>query len=484
MTELLRRFLWSLPLLFVSAMLLFLVLGKTAPMSSRLRFPLFYNSTPTSAETAANDIVSRLLTTQGPAFETAMRELIELGGAGLPTVLGRLPSLSVPQRRLVAEALWPIAERMGHSRPSFGISPRDGTVLDIDQKLLFWERYQEEHALDLRPQAVARLVRRMSERGASLRSADLDAVDTYALPVLVENLGWIRDSDDVARVARLAEKISRVTGRSWSLRSRDSIESARQVASEIRWFFDEHGPKWSEKSRLELLVARISQTEYALWLFRLTRQVIGLDESTSLSRILTAGRLSLPIWLSALCGLLLVGPMVAATLLVLQLKAARFRLERLGLRAGLAAALLLCVSSLVRRSDASFLVLLLIAILTGTAFSAFVLQRELSDRLDFRTHHVLRSRSLFSRILAVARWLGPSIPTMTPLAVAEAAGWVAVLEMATSTRGLGFLTINALREGNLYVLMLVGLGLGALTGGSQVLADLLLGTPRRERGET
>ncbi len=487
MTELLRRFLWSLPLIWISAAGLFLVLGNTEPIQGRLHLPLFFNPRPISAELAAREALSQLLSSDLSIRQSAQRALVELGGAALPTILPDVPSQSVRERRLVAETLWPVAERMGLSgRPMWG-SPfvrRQQQELGTDEKLLFWERYHEEHALDLRPQSVRRVVRRVAERDAELRQADLYAVDTYALPALVEHLGRVRDAEDVRRVARLVEKIRHVTGQDFYVSPDDSVDRARAVASEVRWFFDELGAQWTSMSRVELLVARLSQTEFAVWLVRLTRQAIGLDHSETFVKIARASRKSLPLWAAALAGLLLVGPAFVASLQVLQLKQTRLRIERLGLRVCLAAGLLLLLPLLIRRRDAAFAELLLIALAAGMLFSTFVLQRELSDRLDWRSHHVLKGRSLRARVLAVGGWIAPAIPTMTPIAVGEAALWVSALEMATATQGLGYFSIQAMRDGDLYFLMLVCLGLGALTGVSQMLADFVLGTARTQRGET
>src|SRR5690606_4594277 len=118
-----------------------------------------------------------------------------------------------------------------------------------DAALLFWQRYREEHSLDLRPLATTRLVKRTTLRDTQVRNADLLAVDTYALPTLVGALGRIGVEEDVARARRLVAVISHVTEQKWEIPREASVSEARQMASEIRRFFDENGAKWTELGR-------------------------------------------------------------------------------------------------------------------------------------------------------------------------------------------------------------------------------------------
>jgi hypothetical protein len=353
----------------------------------------------------------------------------------------------------------------------------------IDRALLFWERYRDEHALDLRPLAVSRLVKRAAQREGQLQNADLLAVDTYALPHLVGSMGRISTAADVARVRRLARAISHATDQHFAVPEDAGISDARKVATAIRRYWDENGAKWTELGRSELLVARLSQTEFAAWVFRSVRQLTGLDHPEVWERFSSRGRVSASLAAFCLLGLLVVGPVAAAIIQVLSLRRSRWQLERWGLRTGLATLLMTLVSLLTAPSDGDLFRLSVLGLLTGTAFSAFILQRELNDSLDWRTHHVIKLRPGAKKIGAIYRWLAPSVPTLTPIAVAESAFWVTCLETRSKVDGLGAFALRAYAEGDLDFLVALCLGLGLATGVAQILADLLLGADRNPQGE-
>lgn len=462
--------------------MLFLALGQTSTVAAQLQRPLLYNAQPLSAATAAKSALDALLS--GDSSESPA--LVKLGGAALPTILSSMDQMKVTDRRRVAQALWPLAERMGltHERSwgRPGIGPHEHK-LSADERLLFWERYRDEHALDLRPLAVARLVKRMAARDGRLRNPDLMAVDTYALPTMIGMLGRVRHDEDVERVRRLIEMISHVTENDWRITKGASISEAQTQATAVRRFWDEEGAKYSQLSPLELLVARFSQTEFATWVARSLRELGGLDASPIRLRLARASRVSLPLLALAMIGMLLVGPLLTATIQVIQLTASRFTLDQIGLRVGMGAALIAIVPLLVTERGASRTEMLFASFLMGTAYSTFVLHRELNDKVDWRTHHVLRGRGILKRIAAVARWLAPSLPTLLPIAIAEAAIWVTCIEMATEQAGLGRTTLDALRSGDLYWLMNVCLALGVSTALAQVIADLFLGDGELKRQE-
>jgi hypothetical protein len=193
MADALRRVLWLFPVLGAGAVVLFFVLGSTSTVEEKLEHPLFYNESPRSAQVAAEQALLEVLA----GDPRGARELEVLGGAALPVVLERMATMSVAEQRKVAGALRPIAIRIRDGqRGSFerlgaeAIGKQDRFEA-LDRDLLFWQRYRDEHALDLRPLATSRLVRRMSERDAGRKSADLVAIDTYALPTLVEALGRV-----------------------------------------------------------------------------------------------------------------------------------------------------------------------------------------------------------------------------------------------------------------------------------------------------
>lgn len=482
MAELIRRILWLIPVLIAGAFVAFFVFGTTPQVERRLSRPLFYNPAPESAEIAAKEALN--LARRGDVRGQA--QLGILGGAALPIILRELSTLPVPEQRAIAEGLKPVAERMqlasegGFASPHFG--ERD-EQLAADRALLFWERYRDEHALDLRPLAASRLVKRAAQREGQLQNADLLAIDTYALPHLVSSVGRITRAEDVTRGRRLARAITHATGTPFVIREGASVEEARRVATEIRNYWDEYGAQWTELGRTELLVARFSQTEFAAWVFRALRQSTGFDSPVMWEKLSVRGRVSISLAALCLLGLLVIGPSIAAVIQVLSLRRSRWQLERWGLRAALALGLMTLAPLLVAPGRADAFRLSLLSVLTGTIFSAFILQRELQDRMDWRTHHVLRGRPGFEKVGAIVRWLAPSVPTLTPIAVAEAALWVTCLEASSGTDGLGAGALRAYIEGDLDFLVTLCLGLGLATGIAQILADLLLRVERSPQGE-
>lgn len=476
MTELFRRILWSLPAFFLGATLLFALLTQIPSVETSLTRPVFYNARPQSAQRAAEQALSALLAGKSS-------NLAQLGGAALPTILPRFPSLSVSDRRLVAHELWPVAERMGLAHLSRTRAQTDLNAIEQedDQKLLFWERYQQEHALDLRRPAVARLVRRVAAHDATLRNPDLLAVDSFALPELIEALGRVSGPADVKRCARLMKPLRHVTGQAWFLRPDASVPEARRLTTEIRYYWDNEGAKWTNLDRIQQLTARFAQTEFVAWVARSVRQLVGLDDSPQMTRARALAKSSGGRYLASLVGLLVLGPLVAATVFVFQLGKRRSHGAPLAFRVGLSLVWILVLLLLVPLAGPSSAATIL---LLGAAAATFTLHRELTDRLDWRAHQVLHSRPRLARIGATARWLYPSLPTMTPLAIVEGALLVICVETARSETGLGSELIAALRRGDLDLLMAVCLALAVATGAAQIIGDLFLGIARTRQGET
>lgn len=481
MAEALRRLFWSVPVLVSFAALLFLLVGQLPTVQKQLHYPLFYNKAPLNAERAARRALEATLNQDASAPFTLGR----LGGAALPIVLDELPLLSVSERRNVALALAPAAARMG-LRSEQWHSPLSGASEDAmrlaDEELLLWQRYRDIHASDLKPLAVERLVQRITERRSQLRERDLIAIDSYALDSLIARLGSMDEASDVARAARLVPHVSRALERDWELSPHASLGEARSVCTEIRRHWDVVGPAYTHLNQVESLLAHLTQTELSLWLARSFRELTGLDSSELMPALIHHGTESLPRLLVSLLGLLLVGPLVAATIQVIQLGERRWRIERFGLRLGLGACAALGLSLVLTRHAPDSAGTLFSCFFMGSATSGFILHRELNDRLDWRSHHVLRRRGKGARVLAVAGWLGPSIPTFLPMVVTEAVLWMVCVETISLGAGLGLLATQAVKQGDYHVLMALSLGLVVLTGTVQVLSDLLVGNLPLRRG--
>ncbi len=476
MAEAFRRVLWSVPLLGVLTIALFSLLSRLESVRDRFNEPLFYNAHPTSATTAARRAVRDLLDSKPGAAQ----RMVDLGGAALPEVLEDLPTRPIEERRRIADALWPVAERMGFS-PEDAWVARAGRVVSqhdvptADEKLVFWERFGQEHATDLTPLSVQRLVKRVSKRDAQLRKRELLSIDTFALPFLVDALGRVHDRDDVDRCRRLIRYIAHATGTQFSVDANADVREARREVTRVRWFWDDHGPKWTQYSPVEFIIARVVQTEYAKWLIRTIRELVRLDQGRLTDDFIAKMGVSATLLSSCLAGLYVLAPLVSSAIQVVLLSVGRYRFERFGLRLVLTLCLVSIAAWSLRRSPSSLKEMVVLATLTGAAFGTFILQRELSDRLDWRTHQVLQRRGPMERVIAVGRWIAPTVPTLLPMALVEATTFVICLESAAGYPGAGALAFRAMLAGDLNYLMAFCLGLGLLTVGLQLIADMVLG---------
>ncbi|MCH2110910.1 MAG: hypothetical protein MK135_16450, partial [Polyangiaceae bacterium] len=442
MTEIIRRIVWRIPLLLLAAFSFFALFSTLPQVRKSHLWPLFLNSTPYDAQLAAERALTNLVEDR----PGAARRLAELGGAALPILLPQLPTLSLHNRKRLAVALWPVAERMGleetapliHQFQQRQPNAEPLSTASPDDKLVFWERFYSDRSLDFKPAPVERLVKRLSNQSLSLRSADLKAVDTYALPSLIEALGKVETKEDAQRVARLTTFISKATGRDWRVFPEDNQLEARQVATEIRRYWDRAHPDYISMTRLELLAAELKQTEFSIWLFRSLRELRGLDNSPVAARLEKELAASLPSVLMALLGSLVLAPLVVGSLYVVFLGKEIFRLRRWGLRLFLSASCALSLFSVLRLAPIFPAYLPLFMAVLATSHAVYLFDREVADRVDWRAHHVLRGRHRLSRIATVTRWLAPSIPTFAPLLTAELALWLVFAENATLRPGWGF----------------------------------------------
>ncbi len=151
-----------------------------------------------------------------------------LGGAALPFVLPAFDAPKPDVRGRVAVVLKPVAERMGidHGDP------------DLDQPehaVLFWTHFWEDRALDFTSTALERAVDRLVDHGSDVREADLLALDTYALPQLVQAMTTTTDPVALARLTRLAHH---ATGRGSVIEENPTPTQIRRAIADWReWWF-------------------------------------------------------------------------------------------------------------------------------------------------------------------------------------------------------------------------------------------------------
>src|SRR5688500_15481689 len=156
----LRRILWIVPTLAAISVLAFWALTRSLgpPAAPELgpaarqrlsELPRFVNPRPRTVRDLALE-ATLTVAENGPGVAAARAELVRLGGAALPHVLPRLDTLPPAGRARVAQALSPVARRMGVGSTAELESP--------DAAVVFWTRYWQDRAIDFRPAVMRRLV--------------------------------------------------------------------------------------------------------------------------------------------------------------------------------------------------------------------------------------------------------------------------------------------------------------------------------------
>lgn len=468
MFELLRRVLWYGPAFGLVATLWFVVLGKTlAPVEPT--FALAFERNPRTLVRVAED--ARRSLAAGAADAEA--RLTALGGAALPHHLRALPGLPLAEQDRLAAALLPVLTRMGvtedFASPVVRASADD---LPTDPRLSL-RRFEEDHLSEFREALVERIVRRVATAESRARLADLELVDTFALPFLVKALGRVSSGEDVARVQRLSTAIARLLPGCRVAPPGATVEEARLVATEIRRLWDYRSADFADADPMTRIGLPLAQTEFAVWLRRVYREVGREDAPLLLGPLVASVRKSAPLVLAFLIGAILLAPILAALARLFELN--RTRTLRLvpGTRYLLAATAVGALA-LVVRPPPGLGPLLGTVTLLGALPAAFVLDRDLNDRIDHRMRHVLASRAFSRRLVAIARLLGPSLPTLVPLLIAEAFVTISLVEFRAGREGLGLATLDALRSADANFLFGVSVTLSLSTTLAHLLADAAL----------
>jgi hypothetical protein len=410
MTDLIRRLLWWLSSAALTTVLLFLVLVLASdPQHSRM--PLLLNLEPTSSSREAEAILGLAKAGQ-PGVEGRVERL---GTIFAIYAIPRLGSLGVSAQARVLLALRPVRARTGDPGTQLGLSADDK---DVEVDLLFWRRFTEERALDFRPPARARIVRRWLAGELSIRRRELYALDTYALPELVAQLGRVRTAEDVRRVHLLVPAISRLTDEPWHLPPHASPEQASRAVANIRRYWDSNGGRYRDPAPLQMVAEMLSQTEFAALLAQVGRGVFGIDPSESLHRAYLDLKGASPGLLAGFLGAFALGPLIAASLGLGRIARPRLSRSYWALPLGSVALLSFGLSQLgtlahgVQIADCA---------LFTAATVAFLLTEELNDRLDFRVLRVLERRHAKRRLVALLEAFLPTALTLLPVIVLEIA---------------------------------------------------------------
>lgn len=470
--EALRRLLWLAPTLIVVTVPTFWALSRATSeaTSATPELPLFLNTNPLGAKERALAALGRIAE-NGPDAEAAQRELFALGGAALPHVLPQFDALEPGARRRVALALVPVAKRMGVGSTNDFESP--------ESAILFFSRYWEEHAIDFRPAVVRRAVRRFAEHPSALRRAEVVELDTYALPDLIEAMRPIHDAADVARVRHVVDLAARVTSKDWRIPANASRDAAVSVVGTWDDYWLDHRSDFVAFTGTSRLAATLRETRYGRWVERTLRGGLGTLKDGRSVREALRERGTTTLWLLMLA--VLVG--YPAGGVAGALAALHHRRPRGTAMLGLAAA----VSGVTMVGTAAWLSLGAArpfgavsagaAMVLGTAAFAFFPFRnavnDVAERVWLRTERAIGVPPFASAIRSL-RYAGARF---VALAFSDFPGILTsafVLERAFSLRGIGELTVSAVKNGDLAWLMSFAF-LGTLaTGVLQIASDMIL----------
>jgi ABC-type dipeptide/oligopeptide/nickel transport system permease component len=306
-----RRLLWVFPSVLGVSLVAFFLLSLVPPPRSlamvdgadeaasaarRERFldlPLLFNVDPSDVRARVSEAVERLVASSPGSDEenAATRELTRLGGAGLPILLPRLDELAPEQRRRVALALAPLAERMGIDS--------DDKARDPTQVVVFWNRYWETRGVEFQTTTARSAVRRFKRYGTEARADQLRSLDTYALPVLIDELEDPSDAEAHRQLRRVVIALSQVTGRRDVFTPEASAAAARACMQRWQRWWLVHEADYQPLVGAERVAAFVLQTRYGKWVYETLVMRMGKDDQGApvLELLLERARLTVSILL-------------------------------------------------------------------------------------------------------------------------------------------------------------------------------------------
>jgi peptide/nickel transport system permease protein len=223
-----------------------------------LDLPLLVNLQPLDGAARARRALAALVA--GDDVDAASRELARLGGAALPHVLPAFASLEPEAQGRIARALAPVAERMGAGNVALARDP--------ERSARYWARFWEDRGVDFRTAQVRTAVRRLLRYGSAARADELYAVDTFALPELIEAADLREGALSIAQARALAEVMSHVSGRDDRVPPEATLDDALACLSRWHAFWLVHRSDFSTFQGPSRLGALATETRYARWLER------------------------------------------------------------------------------------------------------------------------------------------------------------------------------------------------------------------------
>ncbi len=278
-----RRMLWVFPSVIGVSLITFFVLSLLprdglveATEDIRRRefedLPLFVNVDPQDVRDRTNramEAVLALRSVEGAERDAAQRELVRLGGAALPVLLPQLDELAPPDRVRVALALAPLAERMGIDKA--------GEARDPERVVVFWNRFWAARGIEFREGTAGSAVRRYAHYGTAARAEQLEVLDTFALPPLMDALKEPEGVLEVDETRRLVSMVVHVTGQGDRIHEGASAEEATEVVRRWKRWWMVYEADFVRLSGAERVAAFAVQTRYGKWAYEAVGMQLGLD---------------------------------------------------------------------------------------------------------------------------------------------------------------------------------------------------------------
>jgi ABC-type dipeptide/oligopeptide/nickel transport system permease component len=227
-----------------------------------LHLPLFVNLSIEDARTRAERDIDQLAdpVKRGPAI----RSLVRSGGAALPYLAAALPRLRGAGLTAAIEVLAAIAPRLG-------VADAAAAAPDV---AAFWRHYFGVYGSDFTPVRAARLVRRYERRDDQLALAELERLDSFCLPALMEAIGREQPAATAARLVALA---GRITGREDALDAAAPAEARERVLERWREWWSRRYDLYTAFEGWQRVTGAVTETRYFWWLSRVVTFDFGVS---------------------------------------------------------------------------------------------------------------------------------------------------------------------------------------------------------------
>jgi ABC-type dipeptide/oligopeptide/nickel transport system permease component len=241
-----------------------------------LDLPRFFNPQPADVRTRSAEAIDHLVANDAQAAMAA-HTLGKLGGAALPYVLPKLDNLAPAARGRVAVALAPVAARMGLVDENAHAGGETATTAMLNDPLTaatFWTRFWEDRTLEFTEPAVRRAVDRLTMRATDARQKDIEEVDTYALPEIMETLQM---TSDPAVQEQLTSLAAHATEHPVTIPpNADAAFRAHVVQDWMSWWYV-HRTEFDALSGPERVAATFADTRYGKWVGRAATGELGVS---------------------------------------------------------------------------------------------------------------------------------------------------------------------------------------------------------------